>query len=206
MTQPNLPDQIRNDIFEEPRVERYVCAAGTKQIKKYLGNHRLGKCFAVLSDYALYCKGRCLVSRRDGKTKKRTVDYRLDLPVIESVKLVSRKPFWCISLCFFFLILAPLLLIVDRLTGYGEATVLTPKLDAVICLALSLIFLLVFYIRKKRLLRVKFQGGALAIDSADLPQREEQQLIRQLRQLMEQQNPTPSTVPQPSARAQYPQN
>lgn len=206
MTQPNLPDQIRNDIFEEPRVERYVCAAGTKQITKYLGNHKLGKCFAVLSDYALYCKGRCLVSRRDGKTKKRTVDYRLDLPVIESVKLVSRKPFWCLGLCFFFLILAPLLLIVDRLTGYGDATALTPKLDAVICLALSLIFLLTYYIRKKRLLRIKFQGGALAIDSAELPRREEHHLIRQLRLLLEQQNPTASTVPQPSSRARDRQN
>ena len=123
------------------------------------------------------------------------MEYRLDYPVIERINLVARKPFWCAALCLIFLILAPLL-VLDKLTGYGASTFLSPTLDAAVCLVLSLLFLMLYFTHKKQFMRVTFRGGSLAIASKDLPAQEERSLMRQLRAQLDRQGSGASAPPQ----------
>ena len=180
MAQPINEEQIRGEIFLN-QDEQYLCAAGTPQLERYLGKGKLGRCFAVLSDRAIYCKGRCSVSRdrRHYNTKK--TDFRIDLEEFQAIKYLRRKKPVLLSLAFFFLLLGPVLVLLDSLVNFSEGTVLNPVLDAAICLLLAGIFFLLYNIHQKNLLELVHTNGAICLDVKVLPEKEERLLIRYLR-------------------------
>ena len=180
MAQPINEEQIRGEIFLN-QDEQYLCAAGTPQLERYLAKGKLGRCFAVLSDRAIYCKGRCSVSRdrRHYNTKK--TDFRIDLEEFQAIKYLRRKKPILLSLAFFFLLLGPTLVLLDSLVNFSEGTVLNPILDAAICILLAGVFFLLYNIHQKNLLELVHTNGALCLDVKALPEKEERLLIRYLR-------------------------
>jgi hypothetical protein len=180
MAQPIQEERVQGEIFLEPN-EKLLCAAGSKQLQRYLNNGKLGRCFAVLSDRAIYCKGKCSVSRdRRHYTTKKT-DYRIDLEEFQGVKYLRQKNPVLLSLTFFFLLLGPTLVLLDKLIGFGENTILNPTLDAAICILLSGVFFLLYSIHTKTQLELMHTNGALCLDVRALPEKEERLLIRYLR-------------------------
>ena len=189
MAQPINEEQIRGEIFLNQE-EQYLCAAGTPQLERYLAKGKLGSCFAVLSDHAVYCKGKCSVSRdrRHYNTKK--TDFRIDLEEFQGIKYLRRKQPVLLSLAFFFLLLGPVLVLLDSLVNFSEGIVLNPILDAAICILLAGVFFLLYNIHQKNLLELVHTNGAICLDVKVLPEKEERLLIRYLRAyLNSQENP-----------------
>lgn len=180
MAQPINEEQIRGEIFLN-QDEQYLCAAGTSQMERFLSKGKLGSCFAVLSDRAIYCKGKCSVSRdcRHYNTKK--TDFRIDLEEFQGVKYLRRKKPVLLSLAFFFLLLGPVLVLLDMLVNYGDGIVLNPILDAAICILLAGVFFLLYSIHQTTQLELLHTNGAICLDERALPEKEERLLIRYLR-------------------------
>lgn len=180
MAQSNLEERLRGEIFLDAS-EQFLCVAGSPQLNAYLDKGKTGKGFAVLSDQAVYCKGKCSVSRDRRHYATRNTDFRLDLREFQALKYLQRHNQVLLTLGFFFLLLGPALLLLDKLTGFGANTVLNPTLDAVICVLLAGVFLLLYSIHKKTLLELIHTNGSLCLNLRDLPEKEERLLIRYLR-------------------------
>ena len=172
--------RVRGEIFLEPN-EKLLCVAGSQQLETYLEKGKVKKCFAVLSDRAVYCKGKCCVSRNRRNYLTKQTDFRLDLEEFQSIKYLSRRNQVLLSLAFFFLLLGPALLVLDKLSGFGEKVAFNPTLDAVLCLLLSGVFFLLYSIHQKTLLELLHTNGSICLDLNALPQKEERLLIRYLR-------------------------
>lgn len=180
MPQAFNEDQVRGEIFLEPN-EKLLCVAGSPQLETFLEKGKVKKCFAVLSDRAVYCKGQCCVSRNRRNYITKQTDFRLDLEEFQGLKYLQRKNQVLLSLAFFFLLLGPVLLLLDKLTNFGEGIVLKPTLDAVICVLLAGVFFLLYSIHRKTLLELLHTNGSVGLDLRALPQKEERLLIRYLR-------------------------
>lgn len=180
MAKPINEEQIQGEIFLN-QDEQYLCAAGTPQLERFLEKGKLGSCFAVLSDRAIYCKGKCRVSRDRRHYTTQKTDFRIDLEEFQGVKYLRRKQPVLLSLAFFFLLLGPVLVLMDKLVNFSEGTVLNPILDAAICILLAGVFFLLYYIHQKNLLELVHTNGALCLDANALPEKEERLLIRYLR-------------------------
>ena len=180
MAQPINEEQIRGEIFLN-QDEQYLCAAGTSQMERFLSKGKLGRCFAVLSDRAIYCKGRCQVSRDRRRYSTEKTDFRIDLEEFQGVKYLRRKKPVLLSLAFFFLLLGPVLVLLDMLVNYGDGIVLNPILDAAICILLAGVFFLLYSIHQTTQLELLHTNGAICLDERALPEKEERLLIRYLR-------------------------
>ena len=75
MAQSHREEQLQKELFQE-NTEKLLCVAGTPQFDRYMEKGKRGKCFAVLSDRAIYCKGKCSFSkdRRSYQTKQTDPD------------------------------------------------------------------------------------------------------------------------------------
>ncbi len=180
MAQPNLEERVRGEIFLDQN-EQLLCTAGSQQLDRFLDTGKQRKCFAVLSDRAIYCKGKCSVSRDRRHYYTRLTDFRIDLEEFQGLKYLTRKSQTLLALAFFFLLLGPTLLLLEKLLGFSEQTVLNPTLDAVICVLLAGIFFLLYSIHKKTMLELVHTNGSLGLDLRDLPEKEERLFIRYLR-------------------------
>ena len=180
MSQPIKEEQIQGEVFLN-QDEQYLCAAGSTQLERFLAKGRLGSGFAVLSDRAIYCKGRCSVSRDRRRYTTQKTDFRIDLEEFQDVKYVRRKKPFLLSLACFFLLLGPSLLLLDKAIGFGKNIVLNPLLDAAICILLAGIFFLLYSIHQKTFLELLHTNGAICLDEKPLPDKEERLLIRYLR-------------------------
>ena len=112
------------------------------------------------------------------------MEYRIDVPDIAGVKYVRRNPSWLLSLCYFFLILAPVVLILELLTHFSASTSLTPIIDVVICLLLSGCFGLIYLLHRKTYLQISYSRGSISLDATGFPEAEEQLFVRNLRALL----------------------
>lgn len=180
MPQAINEERVRGEIFLEPD-EKLLCVVGSRQLENYLEKGTRKKCFAVLSDRAVYCKGKCTVSRDRHFYQTKQTDFRLDLEEFKDLKYLPQRNQILLSLTFFFLILAPALLLLDKLSGFGERVAFNPTLDAVICLLFAGVFYLLYSIHQKTLLELLHTNGSVGFDQSCLPQKEERLLIRYLR-------------------------
>lgn len=180
MSQSILEEKVRDDIFLEPD-EKLLCVVGREQLKNYLMNEKHKKCFAVLSDRAVYCKGKCTVSRDRRFYQTVKTNFRLDLEEFKDIKYLPQNNQVLLSLTFFFLILGPVLLLLDKLTHYGTKSFFTPRLDAIICILLAGVFYLLYSIHRKTLLELLHTNGSISLNQSYLPQKEARTLIRYLR-------------------------
>ena len=173
MAMMDVESQVRQQIFADPEQERFVCAVGQSALKQYLNSGKLASGFAVLSDFSVYCKGKCLIRKRGDSPHN-----------IAGVKYVRRNPSWLLSLCYFFLILAPVVLILELLTHFSASTSLTPIIDVVICLLLSGCFGLIYLLHRKTYLQISYSRGSISLDATGFPEAEEQLFVRNLRALL----------------------
>ena len=180
MAQPINEEQIRGEIFLN-QDEQYLCTAGSLQLERFLSKGKLGRCFAVLSDQAIYCKGRCRVSRDRRHYTTRKTDFRIDLEEFQNVKYIRRKKPFLLSLACFFLLLGPTLLLLDKAVEFGKDIALNPTLDAAICILLAGVFFLLYSIHQTTFLELLHTNGAICLDEKPLPDKEERLLIRYLR-------------------------
>lgn len=191
MAQSNREEQVRGEIFLY-KDEKLLCTAGIPQLERYLEKGKVSKSFAVLSDRAIYCKGKCCVSRDRRSYTTCQTDFRIDLEEFQGLKYLQHKNQLLLTLAFFFLLLGPALLILDRATHLGEGIFLNPTLDAVICLLLSGVFFLLCNIHKKTLLELLHTNGSIGLPLRDLPEKEEHLFLRYLRAfLRSRENPKP---------------
>lgn len=193
MAKPIQEEQIRGEIFLE-NDEKYLCAAGSSQLRSYLKNGRLGKCFAVLSDRAVYCKGKCAVSRDRRSYQMKKTDFRLDLQEFQGMKYMPQRNQVLLSLAFFFLLLGPVLVLLDKLTHFSEGLVVNPMLDGAICLLLAGVFFLLYSIHKKTLLELIHTNGSLGLDLRAMPEKEARLLIRYLKAYLSSLNGEPEAA------------
>ena len=185
--------RVQGEIFLDP-TEKLLCAAGSPQLGVYLEKGKIRKCFAVLSDRAVYCKGMCCVSRDRRRYQTRKTDFRLDLEEFQGLKYLQRKNQLLLTLAFFFLLLGPALLLLDKLSDFGARVVLNPTLDAVLSILLAGVFFLLYSIHQKTLLELIHTNGSIGLELKALPQKEERLLIRYLRAYLnslEKQEPAP---------------
>ncbi|MBR6431196.1 MAG: hypothetical protein IKS27_08270 [Oscillospiraceae bacterium] len=173
-------ERLRGEIFLEPD-EKLLCVVGSKQLEAYLESGRRRKCFAVLSDRAVYCKGKCTVSRDRRYYQTGQTDFRLDLEEFKDLKYLQKKNKVLLSLTFFFLLLGPVLLLLDKITNYGDGIAFNPILDAVISLLFAGVFFLLYSIHQRTLLELLHTNGSISLDQRWLPRKEERLLIRYLR-------------------------
>lgn len=181
MPQSNLEERVRGEIFLDAD-EKLLCVAGSRQLDAFLDRGKLGKCFAVLSDRAVYCKGKCTVSRDRHAYQSKQTDFRLDLEEFKDLKILPKRNQIFLALAFFFLLLGPTLLLLDKLSNFAVAgIVLNPILDAVVCLLAAGVFFLLYSIHQKTLLELLHTNGSIGLDLRCMPQKEERLLIRYLR-------------------------
>ena len=173
-------ETLRDEIFLEPD-EKYLCTVGSPQLQSFLKNGALRKGFAVLSDRAIYCKGKCRVSRDRSQYSTRKLDYRIDLQEFQDMKHLKQKNPVLLSLAFFFLLLAPALVLLDKLTDFSQGLPINPILDAAICVLLAGVFFLLYSIHKKSLLELIHTNGSIGLDLRFLPEKEARLFIRFLR-------------------------
>ena len=182
MSASSLESRIRQQIFADPDQEILESAVGKPQLMKYLQEGKLSNPFAVLSNYSVYCKGRCLVRKKGVAPQKRLVEYRIDISEISDIRHVRRNPSWLLTFCYFFLILAPALMLLELLAGFGSSLHLSPILGMLVCLMLAGIFALIYFLRKKVYLQISYTNGSVSLDSAFLPEAEEHAFVAQLKQ------------------------
>ena len=160
MALPNEAERISGEIFLD-QDETLLCVAGKKQLNSFLNTGKPRKGFAVLSDRAIYCRGKFRVSRDRRHYRTESTNYRIDLEEFDAVKVLrQRNPVW-ITLAFFFLLLG-----------------LT--LDAVLCILLAGVFSLIYLIHTKNLLEFIHTNGSMGLDRNMIPEKEERLLIRYL--------------------------
>ena len=187
MAQPIIEKRVREQIFADPQQENYICTAGTKYMNRFLESGRLGKAFAVLSDCSVYCKGKFLVQKKGAPAAKRLAEYRVDIPEISSVKHVRTHHSWLLVLSILFLILAPLMPVVEPLINKmirPKKLPLTPWIDAVVCLLIAGVFCLLFFLHRKTLLQISYSRGKISLDAGKLPPAEERTFVKKLRTLL----------------------
>lgn len=180
MAQPIREEQVRGEIFLDQN-EQLLCTAGSQQLARYLEKGKTGKCFAVLSDRAVYCKGKCRVSRDRRRFTTKQTDFRIDLEEFQGLKYLQHTNPVLLSFAFFFLLLGPTLLLLDKLVSFSEGLPLNTTLDAVLCILLSGVFFLLYSIHKKTLLELVHTNGSIGLEERVLPEKEERLLIRYLR-------------------------
>lgn len=180
MAQQNESERICGEVFFDPS-ETLLCVAGKKQLDAFLDQGKIGKGFAVLSDRAIYCKGDYRVSRDRRHYALKRTDFRIDLEEFQGMKYLQQRKTVFLVLACCFLLLGPVLLILDKLTDFGAQTVLNPTLDAVICILLSGIFFLLYNIRTQTFLELIHTNGSMGLDLRNVPEKEEKLLIRYLR-------------------------
>ncbi len=191
MPQPINEERVRGEIFLEPD-EKLLCVVGSQQLENYLDKGTQKKCFAVLSDRAVYCKGKCTVSRDRHSYQTKQTDFRLDLEEFKDLKYLPKRNQVLLSLAFFFLLLGPTLLLLDKITDFGTNIALTPTLDAVVSILFAGVFFLLYSIHQKTLLELLHTNGSIGLDQSCLPPREERLLIRYLRAFLNSRdNPEP---------------
>jgi hypothetical protein len=176
-------EKIAGEIFLNPN-ESLKCVAGSRQLRAFLYKGKLKRGFVVLSNRAIYCKGKYSVSRDRRHYQTKLTDFRIDLEEFQGMKYLQQKNPILLTLCFFFLLLGPALLLLDKLIDFSAFTVLNPVLDAVVCLLLSGVFFLLYYIHKRTLLEFVHTNGSLGVDIHYIPVSEERLLIRYLRALL----------------------
>lgn len=180
-------EQVQGEIFLEPD-EKMLCAVGSRQLRSFLEKGIRKKCFAVLSDRAVYCKGKCTVSRDRHDYQTRQIDFRLDLEEFKDIKYLTQRNQFLLSLAFFFLLLGPALLLMDSLTHFAAGSAWNPTLDAVICILFAGVFFLLYSIHQKTFLELLHTNGSIGLDQHDLPRKEERLLIRYLQAFLRSQN------------------
>ena len=188
MAQSIHEDKIRGEIFLTEQ-EQYLCTAGNQQMERYLATGKVKKCFAVLSDRAIYCKGRCKTSRDRRNFSKEKADLRIDLEEFQDLRLLKQRNPVLLTLAFFFLIQGPTLMLLNKLVGFGDNTVLNPTLDAAICILLSGVFFLLYSIHTRSLLELRHTNGSIRLNQKDLPEKEERLFIRYLRAYLRSRTP-----------------
>ena len=112
----------------------------------------------------------------------------------QGLKYLQRKNQLLLTLAFFFLLLGPALLLLDKLSDFGARVVLNPTLDAVLSILLAGVFFLLYSIHQKTLLELIHTNGSIGLELKALPQKEERLLIRYLRAYLnslEKQEPAP---------------
>ena len=184
MANASLEAAVRQKIFADPKQENYLCAAGSPHLIKYLSSGKLSQGFAVLSDFSVYCKGSCLVRKKNTPQKKRLVEYRMDISEISDVRCVHTSQNWLLAVCYFFLILAPVLMVLELAVGLGKRWSLSPLLGGLVCLLIAGVFALIYFLRKKTFLRISYTNGSVSLDAGQIPEKETHDFIRQLRQLL----------------------
>lgn len=184
MIDPSLERQIREKIFADPQRENYICAAGVRSLQDYLSANKLRKGFAVLSDYSVYCKGEYRVRKKDSTERKRLIEYRIDIPDIADVRYTRRNPIWLLSISLFFLILAPVLLILMKATNAAATRNLTPLLDAGLSLLLSGVFALFYFLHRKKMIRISYSRGYILLNCSHIQPQEETAFVTNLRNLL----------------------
>lgn len=182
MSQFSLEDQVRQQMFADPDQEVLESVVGKPQLVKYMKGGKLSHAFAVLSNLSVYCKGRCRIRKRGASPATRLVEYRIDISEISDVRHVRRNPTWILSFCFFFLILAPAVMLLELLGDVGKSLNLSPILGMLVCLLLAGIFALIYFLRKKVFLQISYTNGSISLDSAYLPDTEERAFVAQLKQ------------------------
>jgi hypothetical protein len=191
MPQAINEERVRGEIFLEPD-EKLLCVVGSQQLENYLEKGTRKKCFAVLSDRAVYCKGKCTGSRDRRFYQTKQTDFRLDLEEFKDLKYLPKRNQVLLSLAFFFLLLGPVLLLLDKLTNFGAGIAFNPTLDAVISLLAAGVFFLLYSIHQKTLLELLHTNGSIGLDQSCLPQKEERLLLRYLRSFLNSRdNPQP---------------
>ena len=179
MPQQFNQEKLRGEIFLEPD-EKLLCVMGSARLERFLDRGKVQSCFAVLSDRAVYCKGRCRVTRDWRHYQIKPTNFRLDLEEFKGLRYLQQRNQVLLSLAFFFLLLGPTLLLLDKLTGFGERVILNPTLDAVICILLAGVFFLLYSIHQKTLLELLHTNGTVGLYLAGIPEKEERLLIRYL--------------------------
>ncbi len=179
MALPNEVERICGEIFLD-QDETLLCVAGKKQLDAFLNSGKAGKGFAVLSDRAIYCKGKYRVSRDRRHYHTESTNFRIDLEEFDAVKYLQQRNPVLIALSFFFLLLGPVLLLLDNLLDFGTSTVLNLTLDAVLCVLLAGVFFLLYLIHSRNLLEMIHTNGSMGLDRRGLPEKEERLLIRYL--------------------------
>ena len=191
MPQSIYEPRIRDEFFLEPD-EKLLCVAGSRQLDRYLEKGTRRKCFAMLSDRAVYCEGKCIVNRDRHYYQTKQTDFRLDLEEFKDLKYLPQKNQFLLSLTFFFLLLGPTLLLLDKLTNFGADVSLSPSLDAVICVLFSGVFFSLYNIHQKTFLELLHTNGSIGLDQHCLTEKEERLLIRYLRAFLKNRdNPQP---------------
>ena len=179
MAQSHREEQLQKELFQE-NTEKLLCVAGTPQFDRYMEKGKRGKCFAVLSDRAIYCKGKCSFSKDRRSYQTKQTDFRIDLEEFRGLKYLQKKNQLLLILGFIFLLLGPLVLLLDNLTGFGVKSVLSPTLDAVLLVLLACVFFMLFIIHKNTLLELAHTNGSIGLDLHVIPEKEEKLLIRYL--------------------------
>ena len=172
--------RLQGEIFLEPD-EKLICVAGSPQLETYLEKGIRKMCFAVLSDRAIYCMGKCTVSRDHRSYQTQPTDFRIDLEEFQDLKYLRLRNKFLLSLSFFFLMLGPVLLLLDKLTHFGDGIAFNPTLDAVISILFAGVFYLLYVIHQKNLLELLHTNGSIGLDQHVLPDKEARLLIRYLR-------------------------
>lgn len=189
MGQSNLEEQVQSEIFFD-QDEKLLCTAGTPQLERFLKTGKARKSFAVLSDQAVYCKGKCSVSRDRRSYTTQQTDFRIDLEEFQGLRYLQRKNQIFLTFGFFFLLLGPALLVLDKIIHFGEEIALNPTLDAVICLLLSGVFFLFYSIHTKTMLELIHTNGSIGLALYDLSEKEEHLFIRYLRAFLRSRDTT----------------
>ncbi len=184
MKKTAVPANVLYKIFDDPETEQFLAAAGERQLAAYSGTKKVKKSFAVASDEKLYLLGKVYRISR-GRIRREKQKGVMSLASLARISVLHRRPTWLLGLCFFFLILSPVMVLLDIVAEIGTYTVLTPLLDAVVCLIFAAICWLLYSAFRQRLLTFNGSEGTLAVDSRFLPVREEGVFVRSLRSAAE---------------------
>ena len=180
MKTSNISANILKSVFSDPEQESFLCAAGERQLLAYSASRRIKKSFVAVSDKNVYFFGKNF-RFKDGRIRKNKSNQVLPLSSLHRISILRMRPGWLLGLCFFFLVLAPIMALLELVADLGTYTVLSPLLDAVLCLIFAAICWLLYSAAKKRLVTFTFGEGIYAIDTQHIPEREESALIHKLR-------------------------
>ena len=169
-----------NTVFLHPEQEQLLAAAGERHLQSFAGGKRVKKGFAVLSNANLYLFGKNyqLQARSLRKSRESRI---LELYSVRRVSILHRRPSWLLGLCYFFLLLAPVMALLELVADVAQHTHLSPLLDAILCLIFAAVCWLLYSAGKQRLLAFHSDKGVFAVDTRYVPEREETNLVHKLR-------------------------
>lgn len=179
MTQAMTNEAVKTRLLRDPEKETLLCTTGSSRLQRYLDKGKLSKGFAVLSDQTLYFFGKHYRGAGRQLRRQKGAAY-LPLSEITRAGYLHKRSTVLLILCFFFLLLAPVMLLLELTTKLQEHTVLTPLLDAVLCLLFAGVSFLFYGCSKKKLLVVHKQHEEYAMDTLYFTEKEERELLRQL--------------------------